>query len=110
MKPSVMQIDRINNRKEEPIKLEDETIENTTSFAGYLGSVRTVDGATMHDVMTRIGKAMTLLLVLIAAWRSKEKVLRRLHLAVEWCGNVINYKRTQGSCPGLCYQSHALHR
>ena len=49
---------RTNSTKEEPIKLNNEAIEDALSFT-YLGSVIALDGGTEHDVMVGIGKATT---------------------------------------------------
>ena len=66
---------RINSTNERPIKLNNEHIENVASFT-YLGGVMAVDGGTERDVLARIGKARTALLVLRPVWRSKEIPVR----------------------------------
>ena len=66
---------RINSTNERPIKLNNEDIENVTSFT-YLGSVIAVDGGTERDMLARIGKARTAFLLLRPARRSKEISLR----------------------------------
>ena len=61
---------RINGTNQDPIKLDNEDIENFASFT-YLRSVIAVDGGTERDVLARIGKARTALLLLRPVWRSK---------------------------------------
>jgi len=62
---------RINSTNQALIKLDNEDIENVSSFT-YLGSVIAVDGGTKMDVLVRIGKARTAFLLLRPVWRSKK--------------------------------------
>ena len=66
---------RINSTNERPIKLGNEDTENVASFT-YLRSLIAVDGGTERDVLVRIGKARTALLLLRPVWKSKVISLR----------------------------------
>ena len=68
---SKTKIMRINSTNQALIKLDNEDIENVSSFT-YLGSVIAVDGGTKMDVLVRIGKARTAFLLLRPVWRSKK--------------------------------------
>ena len=66
---------RINSVKEDPIKLGNEDIKDVTPFT-YLGSVIAIDGGSERDVLVRISKARTAVLLLRPVWRSKDIFLR----------------------------------
>ena len=67
---------RINNTKEhESIKLNNEAIQDVSSFTN-LGSVIAVDRGAEQDVIVRVGKPRTAFLLLRLVWKSNEIFLR----------------------------------
>ena len=77
IKRSKTKVMRINNTREDPIKLENEAIEDVTSFR-YLQSVIATDARSEQYVIVvlRINKARIAFLLLRPVWRLKEIFLR----------------------------------
>ena len=66
---------RINTTTTEPVRLDDDLLEEVNSFT-YLGSVVDIQGGTEADVKARIGKARAVFLQLKNVWSSKDLTLQ----------------------------------
>ena len=66
---------RINTTITEPVRLDDDLLEEVNSFT-YLGSAVDSQGGTEADVKARIGKARALSLQLKNVWSSKDLTLQ----------------------------------
>ena len=75
IKISKTKVTRINNTREDPIKLENKAIEDVTSLT-YFQSVIATDGGSEQYVVVRIDKARIAFLLLRPVWRLKEIFLR----------------------------------
>ena len=66
---------RISTATTEPVRLDDDLLEEVNSFT-YLGSVVDIQGGTKADVKARIGKARAVFLQLKNVWSSKDLTLQ----------------------------------
>ena len=66
---------KINTTITEPVRLDDDLLEELNSFT-YLGSVVDTQGGTDADVRARIGKARAVFLQLKNVWSSKDLTLQ----------------------------------
>ena len=66
---------RLNNRQQDPIKLEDDNLQDVDKFI-YLGSVVYKDGGADKDIRSRISKARYAFISLRPIWNSAPLSLR----------------------------------
>ena len=70
---------RINNKNNTPISMDQNQLEDVTSFT-YLGSVINIEGGSEEDAKARIGKARTTFNILNKIWKTNISLKTKLEI------------------------------